>query len=141
MKYFTTLIILSFVIFSCASEKKIVQDSPILNKLNDLDGKDFKLVSVYPNMNITISFEEDNVFGFGAVNRYKSKYEIDGGIFNIMPIARTKMAGQKENMEAEDKYLKILESATSYKLKGSTLTIYTSLSENAFVFEEIFDLN
>lgn len=140
MKYFTTLIILSLIIFSCSS-KTIVRDKPILNKLNDLDGRTFKLVSIYPNMNITISFKDDNVFGFGAVNHYSSKYEIDGDIFNIMSIARTKMAGPKENMEAEDKYLKILESATSCKLKDSTLTIYTSLSKDAFVFEEIFDAN
>lgn len=142
MKYIIYYVIFIFSIFvsSCSITQSASVEviETIEKKSNDLDGKKFKLTSIYPNMDITIFFDKKEVYGFGAVNNYISKYEIDGDIFSIEPISRTKIGGSKENMKAENSYIAILQSATSYKLDGNTLIIYTSLSKNTLIFKEIF---
>ena len=87
-------------------------------------------------MNITIEFDEDKVYGFSAINNYFSEYLTDGDIFSVKSIATTKKTASKEYREAENKYLNMLKDATSYKLNGKKLTIYTLLSDENLVFEE-----
>ena len=62
---------------------------------------------------------------------------IDGDIFNVLSISLTKKSGTREKIAAEIDYLNMLKNATSYEIIGSKLTIYTLLSSNNLVFEEI----
>ena len=74
--------------------------------------------------------------GFSAVNNYSSSYTIDGDIFNILSISMTKKSGTSEKIAAEIEYLSMLQNATSYKINGKQLIIYTLLSSENLVFEE-----
>ncbi|WP_300366938.1 META domain-containing protein [Brachyspira sp.] len=134
MKYIVHVIIVAFLIVSC-STTKTAQIEKVDN--NSLLGRKFKLVSMYPQMNITIEFNEDTVSGFSAVNNYSSLYNLDGDIFNILSISLTKKNGTREKIAVELEYLNMLKNATSFKIEGRQLTIYTLLSSNNLIFEEI----
>lgn len=138
MKY-SFIIISLLILCSCstvADIKEIRNEVEIIESTNELKGKKFKLISMYPDMNITIEFDEKKIFGFSAINNYSSEYLIDGDIFSIKSILTTKKTASKEYRDAENKYLNMLRDATSYKLKGKRLTIYTLLSNESLVFEE-----
>ncbi|MEI0580660.1 META domain-containing protein [Brachyspira pilosicoli] len=132
------LIFVLLLICSCSTtEQNKISESNISDKKDILDGRKFKLVSIYPEMNITIEFNENKINGFSAVNRYSSLYEIDGDIFNVYSLITTLMSGSKDKMKAEDEYLKFLKGATSYKIEGRKLILYTLLSNDCLIFEEI----
>ena len=88
-------------------------------------------------MNITIEFDGDKINGFSAVNSYSSLYNIDGDIFSVYNLITTLMSGSKDKMNAEYDYLKLLKETTSYKIEDRKLTLYTLLSNNYLIFEEI----
>lgn len=138
MKY-SFIIISLLILCSCSTTadiKEIRNEVEIIESTNELKGKKFKLISMYPDMNITIEFDEEKIFGFSAINNYSSEYLIDGDIFSVKSILTTKKTASKEYRDAENKYLNMLRDATSYKLKGKRLIIYTLLSNESLVFEE-----
>ena len=136
----TFITIILFILYSCSTTTEIKETQIIIEEKietkNELKGRKFKLVSAYPEMNITIEFDENKVYGFSAINNYFSEYLTDGDIFSVKSIATTKKTASKEYREAENKYLNMLKDATSYKLNGKKLTIYTLLSDENLVFEE-----
>ena len=134
MKYIVQILAILLIILSCSTTKSVTHTETNTDSLN---GRKFKLVSIYPEMNITIEFTPDTIFGFSAVNDYSSSYMLDGDIFNVLSISLTKKAGTREEMAAEIDYLNMLKNATSYKITGRQLTIYTLLSSHNLVFEEI----
>ncbi|MBW5392658.1 META domain-containing protein [Brachyspira pilosicoli] len=136
MKRLSILFFMLFFICSCSTMDKISENN-ITDKKNVLDGRKFKLVSIYPDMNITIEFNDNKISGFSAVNRYSSLYEIDGDIFNVYNLITTLMSGPKDKIKAEYEYLNLLKDVTSYKIEGKKLTLYTVLSSNYLIFEEI----
>lgn len=136
MKRLPILFFMLFLICSCSTMDKISENN-ITDKKNVLYGRKFKLVSIYPDMNITIEFNDNKISGFSAVNRYSSLYEIDGDIFNVYNLITTLMSGPKDKMKAEYEYLNLLKDVTSYKIEGKKLTLYTVLSSNYLIFEEI----
>lgn len=140
MKY-NFIIISLFILYSCSTTSNIkeVQNNEENEEVEirtELNGRKFKLISVYPDMNITIEFGEKEVYGFSAINNYYSEYLTDGDIFSVKSIATTKKTASKEYRDAENKYLNMLKNATSYKIKGDKLIIYTLLSDENLVFEE-----
>ncbi|MEI0619203.1 META domain-containing protein [Brachyspira pilosicoli] len=136
MKRLSIVFFMLFLICSCSTMDKISENN-ITDKKNVLDGRKFKLVSIYPDMNITIEFNDNKISGFSAINRYSSLYEIDGDIFNVYNLITTLMSGPKDKMKAEYEYLNLLKDVTSYKIEGKKLTLYTVLSSNYLIFEEI----
>lgn len=133
MKYIAYVLAAALFIFSCSTAKVTYIEE---TNNDSLLGRKFKLVSMYPDMNITIEFTQDTIYGFSAVNNYSSLYTIDGDIFNILQISMTKKSGTSEEIAAEIEYLNMLQNATSYKIHGKQLIIYTLLSSNNLVFEE-----
>ena len=136
MKYnFLTIMVL--LIFSCSITKVKLKEEIKENINNNIYGRKFKLVSTYPEINITIEFNENKVFGFSGVNNYFASYSIDGDIFNILNISKTKKTSTKKEEDIENKYLNTIKNATSFKLDGKKLIIYTLLSNDNLIFEEI----
>ncbi|ADG72506.1 META domain-containing protein [Brachyspira murdochii] len=135
MKYIVQVLAILLIILSCSTTKSVTHTE--INTDDSLNGRKFKLISIYPEMNITIEFTPDTIFGFSAVNNYSSSYMLDGDIFNVLSISMTKKTGSREKIAAEIEYLNMLKNATSYEIKGKKLTIYTLLSNNNLVFEEI----
>lgn len=124
--------ILFFISCSSMNEHSIKENS------NELFGKKFKLVSIYRDMNITIEFTENSVFGSSALSYYSSSYIIDGDIFNVLSISAVKHnpASDKKAYDAEKYYFDMLKNATSYEISGKKLIIYTLLSDETLIFEE-----
>lgn len=120
-------ILSSLLIFSCATTEKSssgVSDSAKLTE-KDLSGKEFTLDNMYKKFKINIGFENDEVYGFSGVNKYVSRYKLNGNKIEISAAASTLMAGPEENMNAENEYLRLLGSADTIMLDGKTLTIKT----------------
>lgn len=139
-KAFIGLLLILYSLYSCSIMSTAINNNDnkveIIKEEEKLNGRKFKLISAYPNMNITIEFDDNKIYGFAAVNDYNCEYLTDGEIFSVKNISKTKKTAIKEYTEAENKYLKTLKDATSYKLNGKKLTIYTLLSEENLVFEE-----
>ena len=72
----------------------------------------------------TFNSEDDRVTGVAGCNNYFGGYEINDGL-SVGMIGNTEMwCGEPEGrMDQETEYLKILQAAESYTVKGSTLTI------------------
>ena len=94
----TFITIILFILYSCSTTTEIKETQIIEEKIeikNELKGRKFKLVSAYPEMNITIEFDEDKVYGFSAINNYFSEYLTDGDIFSVKSIATTKKTASR----------------------------------------------
>lgn len=129
MKKIIVFVMLMLSFIGCTSFQK-------KDTLN-LKGKEFQLVSLYPQTQITLGFEGDRFYGFSGVNRYFGEYKIgeDNRITLINP-AGTKMAGPEELMRQEDSYIDHLVDAKSVELKDKVLTI-TTKDGKTLKFKEI----
>lgn len=83
------------------------------------------LTPAVPDAETTLTFNKDNheVGGSGGVNGYGGNYVIDGGGLTITGVIRTLMYGPEPVQTQENAFLKILESAKSFKIDGNQLTI------------------
>lgn len=101
-------------------------------------GKEYKLTNAENNADITLGFmQKDNrFFGKAAVNRYFGTYKLEGESLSFSPAGSTMMMGPRDQMEAEQHYLKAISNVTSYKLDGKKLTIKNADGQS-LVFEEI----
>lgn len=81
----------------------------------------------------TFNSEDDRVTGSAGCNTYFGGYEIKDGL-SIGMLANTEMwCGEPEGrMDQETEYLKILQTAKSYTIKGSQLTI--NCGDNELVY-------
>ena len=72
----------------------------------------------------TFNSKDDEVNGSAGCNHYFGEYEINDGL-SVGMIGNTEMwCGEPEGrMDQETEYLKILQAAEDYTVKGSTLTI------------------
>jgi heat shock protein HslJ len=89
------------------------------------NGKD-AFVSVILDTTITGSFGTDGkLTGTAGCNTYSSDYTVDGEKINIGPALTTRMFCAGEGvMEQEMAYLQALEKAATYKIEGSSLTLF-----------------
>lgn len=130
------VLIFSFImiifISSCASSKKSIAVST-----STLNGKTFQLTNMFEGRGITISFYNEEFYGYSGFNTYLGKYEMRRGnmiIFKDMVV--TKMGGESEAIETERQYIELLNKASSIELTSNMLTIIT-LDEERLVFKRI----
>lgn len=74
----------------------------------------------------TLSFddEEESLFGFSGINRYFGTFTIDSqGNLSISPIASTKMAGEEELMDLENRFTSRLEDTERWLIEGDHLIL------------------
>lgn len=95
--------------------------------VSDLDPGDFT---------ITAEFADGRVGGTSAVNHYGGAYRTGpGNTFSVGEIEQTLMAGPEPAMRAEAAYIELLRSAESYRLNGTTLTLFDGSGAESLVFE------
>ena len=106
-----------------------------------LDGTSWKLTgwslsSLDPNdFNITADFKDGKVTGQSAVNRSSGSYTTGpGDAFSTKETATTMMAGPEPAMRAEQAYLKLLGEAASFKVSGSTLTLFDANGNESLIY-------
>lgn len=124
-----TIIIL---ITSCASSSKSINIST-----STLNGKTFQLINMFEGRGITISFYNEEFYGYSGFNTYLGKYEMRRGnmiIFSDMVV--TKMGGASQAVEEEKQYIELLGKASSIELTSNNLTI-TTLDNETLIFKRI----
>ncbi len=109
---------------------------------NPLNGTQWRLTgwtlsSIDPAaVKITLQFAEGKVSGNSGVNSYGGSFTTGpGNAFAVGAIAMTEMAGSDLNMRAESAFQTLLGQARSYKLAGSTLTLYDQGGNESLSFE------
>lgn len=124
--------ITTFFISSCASQNKSIAIST-----STLNGKTFQLTNMFEGRGITISFYNEEFYGYSGFNTYLGKYEMRRGnmiIFKDMVV--TKMGGESEAVEIEKQYIELLNKASSIELTSTSLTIIT-LDDERLIFKRI----
>ena len=108
---------------------------------SSLDGTSWKLdgwsvSSLDPRaFTITAEFDDGLVGGTSAVNSYGGEYTTGpGNDFSVGEIAQTLMAGPEEDMRAESAYMELLRAAASYRLNGTTLTLFDGAGNESLIF-------
>ena len=118
----TAALILAFTGCSGSSANEIEDTKWVLESYGDRDNPQ----NVIEGTEVTATFnsEDGRVTGVAGCNNYFGGYEIRDGL-SVGMLANTEMwCGEPEGrMDQETAYLKILQAAKSYTVKGSTLTI------------------
>ena len=96
------------------------------NLKEQLNGREFFIVTEGYNSKTSIGFKGDRVYGFSGINRYFGTYQVSGGKFIFSEFGLTRMAGSEKEMTKELKFLDILKNNKSVKLSGDTLTLIST---------------
>ena len=105
------------------------------NLKEQLNGREFIIVTEGYNSKTSIGFKGDRVYGFSGINRYFGTYQVSGGKFIFSEFGLTRMAGSESEMTLELKFLDILKNNKSVKLSGDSLTL-TSTEGIELVFKD-----
>ena len=107
-----------------------------------LKGANF--VSAQPGVDITLSFDPEDMRVYGSVvNRYNGAYTADGNEIKFDGFASTMMMGTPEAMETETEYFQFMPTVETYEYSDGKLTLIGEGSkEIVFVqVEELPDAN
>ena len=109
------------------SSSSTSSSTPVFASLKEqLNGREFMIVTDGYNKQVSIGFKGDRVYGFSGINRYFGNYQISGGKFVFDDFGLTQMAGSEEEMTKELQFLDLLRKNKSIKLSGDTLTLLST---------------
>ena len=91
-----------------------------------LNGREFFIVTDGYNKKASIGFQGDRVYGFSGINRYFGDYQVSGGKLVFGEFGLTRMGGSQEEMTKELQFLDLLKNNKSVKLSGGTLTLISN---------------
>ena len=112
---------------STKTESSSSSSAPVFASLKEqLNGREFVIVTEGYNKKTSIGFQGDRVYGFSGINRYFGTYQISGGKFIFGEFGLTTLPGTQEAMTQELKFLDILKNNKSIKLSGDTLTLIST---------------
>ena len=112
---------------STKTESSSSSSAPVFASLKEqLNGREFVIVTEGYNKKTSIGFQGDRVYGFSGINRYFGNYQISGGKFIFSDFGLTQMAGSEEEMTKELQFLDLLRKNKSIKLSGDTLTLVST---------------
>lgn len=97
-----------------------------VNLKEQLDGREFIIVTDGYNKETSIGFKGNRVYGFSGINRYFGNYQISSGKFVFGEFGLTRMGGTEKEMTQELKFLDILKNNKSINLSGNTLTLIST---------------
>lgn len=78
-------------------------------------------LSVDESSAITLTFQQDKVYGFSGVNQYQATVRIQGSQIEIRDIVTTRMAGSVAQMRLESAYLSALGHINRYQRQAEKL--------------------
>ena len=109
------------------SSSSTSSSTPIFASLKEqLNGREFTIVSEGYNKQVSIGFKGDRVYGFSGINRYFGDYQVSGGKLVFGEFGLTRMGGSQEEMTKELQFLDLLKKNKSVKLSGGTLTLISN---------------
>ena len=91
-----------------------------------LNGREFIIVTDGYNKKASIGFQGDRVYGFSGINRYFGDYQVSGGKLVFGEFGLTRMGGSQDEMTKELPFLDLLKNNKSVKLSGGTLTLISN---------------
>ena len=91
-----------------------------------LNGREFFIVTDGYNKKASIGFQGDRVDGFSGINRYFGDYQVSGGKLVFGEFGLTRMGGSQDEMTKELQFLDLLKNNKSVKLSGGTLTLISN---------------
>ena len=109
------------------SSSSTSSSTPVFASLKEqLNGREFRIVSDDYNKQVSIGFKGDRVYGFSGINRYFGEYQVSGGKLVFGEFGLTRMGGSQEEMTKELQFLDLLKKNKSVKLSGGTLTLIST---------------
>ena len=91
-----------------------------------LNGREFFIVTDGYNKKASIGFQGDRVYGVSGINRYFGDYQVSGGKLVFGEFGLTRMGGSQDEMTKELQFLDLLKNNKSVKLSGGTLTLISN---------------
>lgn len=110
----------------------------------DLDNTTWKLISYLDGTSmaqpplgadVTLTFQDGAAGGHSACNRYRFPVTIGDGTLAFGMGVSTKMACAQQLMEMESRYLKVLESVTSWHVADKTLDLGNVKGQTLLIFK------
>lgn len=121
------------MIASCAHNSVSISEEPIVEEKI----KVYHLISMHTAMNITISIDDNKIYGKSAINDYWANCKIEGDSISLDMIKTTRKTDTAEKRRVEGDYLSILQTAYSFKIEDNKLIIYTRFIDEPLIYEEI----
>ncbi len=115
-----------------------VTDSSLTNTDWQLVSYDsgYSQVPVAAGSKVTLKFNNDGrIGGSGGINLYFGSYAQDGTTVTFGPIGCTEMAGPELLMDQESTYFRLLDSARSFHIAGSTLELSDAAGHTVLKFK------
>ena len=91
-----------------------------------LNGREFVIVTEGFNKKVSIGFQGDRVYGFSGINRYFGNYQVSGGKLVFGEFGMSRQGASEEEMTKELQFLDLLKKNKSVKLSGGTLTLIST---------------
>ena len=91
-----------------------------------LNGREFFIVTDGYNKKASIGFQGDRVYGFSGINRYFGDYQVSGGKLVFGEFGMSRQGASEEEMTKELQFLDLLKKNKSVKLSGGTLTLIST---------------
>ena len=112
---------------SAKTESSSSSSAPVFASLKEqLNGREFVIVTEGYNKKTSIGFQGDRVYGFSGINRYFGDYQVSGGKLVFGEFGLTRMGGSQDEMTKELHFLDLLKNNKSVKLSGGTLTLISN---------------
>ena len=112
---------------SAKTESSTSSSTPVFANLKEqLNGREFIIVTEGYNSKTSIGFKGDRVYGFSGINRYFGDYQVSGGKLVFGEFGLTRMGGSQDEMTKELQFLDLLKNNKSVKLSGGTLTLISN---------------
>ena len=112
---------------SAKTESSSSSSAPVFASLKEqLNGREFVIVTEGYNKKTSIGFQGDRVYGFSGINRYFGDYQVSGGKLVFGEFGLTRMGGSQDEMTKELQFLDLLKNNKSVKLSGGTLTLISN---------------
>ena len=112
---------------STKTESSSSSSAPVFASLKEqLNGREFVIVTEGYNKKTSIGFQGDRVYGFSGINRYFGNYQVSGGKLVFGEFGMSRQGASEEQMTKELQFLDLLRKNKSIKLSGDTLTLVST---------------
>ena len=112
---------------STKTESSSSSSAPVFASLKEqLNGREFVIVTEGYNKKTSIGFQGDRVYGFSGINRYFGNYQVSGGKLVFGEFGMSRQGASEEEMTKELQFLDLLRKNKSIKLSGDTLTLVST---------------
>jgi len=126
--------LLGTMLSACSTAESLDGTSWAMTSLRDSQGN---LTDILPDTIVTANFQSDQVSGNVTCNNYSGTYQSTGNTIKIGPLATTlrECVGPDGIMEQEAAFLKAMEAAAQYEIKGDTLEMVDDQGDTILVFK------